>query len=123
MRLIVAILILSLAVGGCGESDDDVDGPFFRDVRLQAVDCDPPQNGVSCHILTALVYGVQGPATGTCRVYAQARDGESELTQGPRFDDLPMTVGETLRFDIRVDDAADVEFMRWHAECLPGPHG
>ncbi|MCP3973775.1 MAG: hypothetical protein GY720_04710 [bacterium] len=122
-RLLGALVALMLVAAGCSASDDEVEMPFFTSARLEPIDCPSGAADVECFDLVTEVFDHSGTAPASCRVYALAADGSTDLGEVWRSDGFSITGSESPTFRLSVPIDKPDGFMRWQPQCSPGPPG
>jgi len=122
-RIIGALGALALVLVACSQTDDDVTAPFFESASLEQVECVNATLGFECLRLDTEVIDHKGSATATCRVYALARDGSTDLGEVAHFEGFAISSGNSPTFELLVPSDKPDGFMRWQPECSPGPPG
>ncbi|NND01373.1 MAG: hypothetical protein HKN91_01170 [Acidimicrobiia bacterium] len=118
-----AVAVFGAVLVGYGAADDEVDSPFFRSAELVPVTCDADAPAAECFELVTIVFDHPGSVDASCRVYALADDGATDLGEVARFDGLRIQSEDSPRFDVLIADPRPEGFLRWQPECHPGPPG
>lgn len=110
-------------VVGCGEDSDIVDAPFFKAYELVSATCVTDVSDVECFQLVTEVFDHSGSSEAYCRVYAFGVPDGTDLGEVARFDGFHIESGDAPRFDVVIATPQPEGFIRWQAECQPGPPG
>ena len=122
-QLVGTVLALLLVGAGCSTSDDEVTMPFFISASLEPTDCPSSASGVECFDLVTEVFDHPGSAVASCRVYALAADGSTNLDEAWRSEELVITGSAAPTFTLSLPTDRPEGFLRWQPECSPGPPG